>query len=140
MTDQDFPDGCLGCNREPVIAAMKEIGGLTDAQIARIVEVPKPRHAWSDVMVCPACGRAWLIKPAAKPHQAHDWRLHWEDTGSFPGVREAYCHNCKHVAPSCERMAHLIEQATHPGTMSAGDALKRLETAWLEMVGPCPGA
>jgi hypothetical protein len=30
-----------------------------------MVEVPVPRHAWTDVLVCPNCGRAWLITPVA---------------------------------------------------------------------------
>ena len=27
----------------------------------RVSEVPRPRHKWNDVLVCPNCGRAWLI-------------------------------------------------------------------------------
>ena len=27
-----------------------------------ITEVPPPQHNWADVMVCPGCGRAFMIK------------------------------------------------------------------------------
>lgn len=27
-----------------------------------MTEVPRPRHAWSDIAICPNCGRAWLMR------------------------------------------------------------------------------
>lgn len=31
-------------------------------------EVPKPRHVWNDVLVCPWCDRAFLVLPAVSPN------------------------------------------------------------------------
>ena len=28
-----------------------------------LTEIPRPRHAWPDVLVCPNCGRAFLLTP-----------------------------------------------------------------------------
>lgn len=30
--------------------------------LSEIEEVPPPRHAWGDVIICPDCGRAWIFK------------------------------------------------------------------------------
>lgn len=30
---------------------------------ARLCEVPRPRHAWGDVLPCPNCERAFLVVP-----------------------------------------------------------------------------
>jgi hypothetical protein len=62
MTDAtgEAPHGCLGCNLEKMEAFFKAQGLPTD----RFTEVPRPRHAWGDIICCPDCGRAWLVTPA----------------------------------------------------------------------------
>lgn len=57
MTD-DAPEGCLGCNEEEIRPVLERHG-------INVQEVPRPRHAWSDVVPCPKCGRAWLLMPKA---------------------------------------------------------------------------
>ena len=34
---------------------------------ARLSLVPRPRHAWSDVLCCPNCDRAFLVIPPDAP-------------------------------------------------------------------------
>ena len=53
------PKGCIGCNRKEVAPVLEAAGMSLD----RFKEVPKPRHNWGDVSVCPECDRAWLILP-----------------------------------------------------------------------------
>lgn len=36
----------------------------------RLAEVPPPRHHWNDVIVCPDCGRAWLV--LGKPDESQE--------------------------------------------------------------------
>lgn len=57
MTTANVPNGCLGCNQEPIKAYF--IGEGYD--LAAFAEVPRPRHNWGDVVCCDDCGRAWLI-------------------------------------------------------------------------------
>lgn len=52
------PSGCLGCNPEPIKAALVAKG----MDPAWFEEVPRPRHAWSDVLPCGECGRCWLFR------------------------------------------------------------------------------
>lgn len=32
-----------------------------------LTAIPRPRHAWGDVLRCPHCEAAWLIVPDEKP-------------------------------------------------------------------------
>lgn len=50
-----MPEGCLGCN--PDVEPVLEAHGIT------VEEIPLPKQPWSDVIVCPRCGRAWLLMP-----------------------------------------------------------------------------
>lgn len=50
------PEGCPGCNPEEILP-------LLEARDIRVEEVPRPRHAWNDVVPCQRCGRAWLLMP-----------------------------------------------------------------------------
>ncbi len=52
-------NGCLGCDREAVLAVLREAG----IDLDRFSEVPWPRHAWPDIVPCYRCGRAWLCAP-----------------------------------------------------------------------------
>jgi hypothetical protein len=53
---EEVPAGCPGCNPDGVLP-------LLEARNIRVEEVPRPRHAWTDIIVCEACGRAWLMIP-----------------------------------------------------------------------------
>lgn len=51
-----------------------QFDGGCDVEAGRVLlPVPRPRHAWSDVLICPneGCGRAFLLwrpdKPSAEP-------------------------------------------------------------------------
>ena len=50
------PKGCLGCNPE-------EVGPVLERRGIKVEEVPRPRHAWGDVLCCDECGRAWMLMP-----------------------------------------------------------------------------
>lgn len=53
------PDGCLGCNPKPVTRMLRAHG----LDPASFVEMPRPRHAWKDIVPCLRCGRYWLVMP-----------------------------------------------------------------------------
>lgn len=58
MSDEEkatLPRGCPGCNSEEVIPILRARG-------IKVEEVP-PGAAWQDVILCDACGRAWLMIP-----------------------------------------------------------------------------
>jgi len=56
--DDTTPKGCLGCNPEGV-------GPVLERRGIKVEEVPRPRHAWGDVLCCNECGRAWMLMPRA---------------------------------------------------------------------------
>jgi hypothetical protein len=57
MSDEtEMPTGCPGCNPE-------EIAPILESRAIKVEEVPRPRHAWGDVLCCDQCGRCWLLMP-----------------------------------------------------------------------------
>lgn len=62
LVRESIPDGCLGCNPVPVRRALLAAGA--DPSIFH--ELPPSRHAWSDIVPCPKCGRFWLVLPKEK--------------------------------------------------------------------------
>ena len=63
MSVQTETHGCLACNKEEVEAMLLANG----ADLTRFTQVPRPRHAWGDVLCCSECGAAWLIAPKPLP-------------------------------------------------------------------------
>lgn len=53
---EETPEGCVGCNPD-------EVRPLLERHGIKVEEVPRPRHAWTDVVCCTKCGRAWLLLP-----------------------------------------------------------------------------
>ena len=36
----------------------------------KLFPIPRPRHAWGDVIVCPHCGAAFMMRPLTSPQTA----------------------------------------------------------------------
>lgn len=52
--------GCLSCNAQQVSGFLAS----RDVDPADFQVVPRPRHAWTDVIECEACGVCWMFLPA----------------------------------------------------------------------------
>jgi Lar family restriction alleviation protein len=50
------PTGCLNCNRDAVTAYFAQL----KIDPARFQLIPRPRHAWSDIVPCDQCGACWI--------------------------------------------------------------------------------
>lgn len=60
---REIPSGCLKCNHDEVVAFLMDVENYTEGDIERFVEVPRPRHKWSDIIVCLDCGVTHLVMP-----------------------------------------------------------------------------
>lgn len=56
MSEEQMPAGCPRCNPDEILP-------ILDRRAIKVEEVPRPRHAWRDVICCEECGRCWLLMP-----------------------------------------------------------------------------